>query len=175
MDDSAEYSAGLYLSLIAYFGILLGSAIWAYKRMKRMTRGKDGMDHLSSHYLGGRRLGPLLMTGMLLRLFKVQQHYNVQKSHTHTLEESTSHVFCVSLFALSFLSIRHHYRNVVCNRLFRLYCDRCSVSDACRYLSLCCYSGRPTHNSQLISISMIAMKPINRVTFPFAGWRHHLI
>jgi hypothetical protein len=61
---SEESLIGLYLSLIVYFGILLGSAIWAYRRTERMTRGKDGMDPLSSHYLGGRTFGPLLMSGM---------------------------------------------------------------------------------------------------------------
>lgn len=142
---SAEYRTGLSLSLIVYFGILLGSAIWAYKRMERMTCGKDGMDHLSSHYLGGRTFGPLLMSGMLV--FK--GCCINQKSHTL---KYLSYCF-VSLFSLSSLSIlRCGYRNVVCNRLFRLCRGRCSVSDICHSLSVFRNSPSTTHTFP-ISIS----------------------
>eukprot|EP00523_Entomoneis_sp_CCMP467_P001185 CAMPEP_0168750260 /NCGR_PEP_ID=MMETSP0724-20121128/17173_1 /TAXON_ID=265536 /ORGANISM="Amphiprora sp., Strain CCMP467" /LENGTH=730 /DNA_ID=CAMNT_0008798261 /DNA_START=26 /DNA_END=2218 /DNA_ORIENTATION=+ len=58
---SAENRTGLYVSIPVYFVVLGLSALWAYKRLEKMTTA--GTDHLSGHYLGGRAFGPLLTAG----------------------------------------------------------------------------------------------------------------
>jgi sodium/proline symporter len=62
---------GLYVTIPIYFVLLLGCAIWANRTNRRqaLRNGATVADTLSSHYLGGRSMGPILTTGSIFASF----------------------------------------------------------------------------------------------------------
>jgi len=73
---SSEQQNGLYVTIPIYFVTLAGCAIWANRknRSEYLEPGKEGegghfTDRLSTHYLGGRSIGPLLSAGTIFASF----------------------------------------------------------------------------------------------------------
>jgi Na+/proline symporter len=71
---SSEHTTGLYVTVSVYFVLLGASAFWASSQNKKEV-GESGIasghftDRLSSHYLGGRALGPVLTIGTVFASF----------------------------------------------------------------------------------------------------------
>ena len=63
-----EDKRGLLVTIPVYFALISICAVWAHKTQKRME-SQGIADTLSSHYLGGRAMGPLLLTGTVFATF----------------------------------------------------------------------------------------------------------
>lgn len=72
---SSEQQAGLYVTIPLYFLVLAGCALWANRRNRKEVEeslngnGHHHTDQLSSHYLGGRNIGPILSSGTIFASF----------------------------------------------------------------------------------------------------------
>lgn len=73
---SSDNRAGLYVTIPLYFVLLAGCAIWANRRNRQEVSENEGgrsrvvhTDRLSSHYLGGRAIGPFLSAGTIFASF----------------------------------------------------------------------------------------------------------
>lgn len=72
MIGTSSPSRGLYVTIPLYFCVLFCCALWAHRRNAEESQGvggEGGADRLSSHYLGGRKLGPILTTGTIFASF----------------------------------------------------------------------------------------------------------